>query len=571
MSCNFHLHQILHVPDRSWRNSRFAAAAVKKYRFIHGHLHFEFLKNQLDSARTVTFLRDPVQRVLSLYFFLRAQDPEKQNDAAGRFLVEQARGLSASTFAEHTHPIIAAMVSNYQLCVLLSSAQAERANQRWVASALENLEKYQFVGIADPDLIADSTQAMNRIFGWTATKDVPRVNQTTRTVDSVELTRARDVIVARNELEIALYGEIRQRLQVSLKSSGKRTNRERIALRRERRKYRTGLVSPITMDQPLRCWGWHDRETNPRRKDQYWRCGSQLRSGLELRVPTGSDIILLFEISSAHPRISLEQTLIETRGCALRSNLLLANKQWVIGTVIQRQHVAADGFLSLEVVCKERENCKPLASEPDSRFVTFALQRISVFSEDTVGSMNFEILWRSICELGKAREHATALLERAERSEAYCAGLKAELEKAKDVALALSNAREREHVEAQNYGAALTDRAMRAEAYCASLESELKKRDGERGEAEKHQSALTDRAARAETYCAALKAELNKQQEHYRALASVREREQADAVANCTALNDRAVRAEQYCAALKKELEKQNSALAGSRQESKPE
>ena len=168
MSCNFHVNEILHVPDPYWMDARFAADAVSKYRFIHGHVHFEFLREQVDSARLVTFLRDPVERVLSLYFFLRKQDPENQANPNLRVTVELARSLTMAEFIGHSDPVIASMVRNYQLSVLLDTAQEARPSNTWVASALDNLEKYQFVGIADPDLMQQSILLLNQTFGWSS-------------------------------------------------------------------------------------------------------------------------------------------------------------------------------------------------------------------------------------------------------------------------------------------------------------------------------------------------------------------------------------------------------------------
>ena len=191
MSCNFHQNEILHVPDRLWRDPRFAAKAAKQYRFIHGHLHFEFICNLVNSTRIVTFLRDPVERVLSLYFFLRNQDPESQGDSNARFTIEQARSLSLGAFVSHTNPVIESMVGNFQVQMLLSDLQAAKPTRTWVETALANLQKYEFVGIADPDLMPDSMLMMSRVFGWIERGESPRVNHTARPARIEARARAR--------------------------------------------------------------------------------------------------------------------------------------------------------------------------------------------------------------------------------------------------------------------------------------------------------------------------------------------------------------------------------------------
>src|ERR1700682_4388591 len=251
MACNFHLTEILHVPDHLWKDAKFAASAAKRYRFIHGHLHCEFIRNLTKSVHVVTFLREPVERVLSLYFFLRNQDPASQSDPNARFTVEQARSLSLEAFVTHTNPVIASMVGNFQVRMLLSDSQTDKPSRTWVEAALANLEKYEFLGIADPDLMPDSMLMMSRIFGWMERGDSPRVNHTARSGTEVELARARAVIAARNTLDASLYNRARADFLNTLAPRAKTTNRYRTALKSQRQKYVTGLTSPVTMDQPL--------------------------------------------------------------------------------------------------------------------------------------------------------------------------------------------------------------------------------------------------------------------------------------------------------------------------------
>ena len=543
MSYNFHLKEILHVPDGHWRDAEFAASAVKQYRFIHGHLHFEFVKDHIDTAAVVTFLRDPVERVLSLYFFLRKQDLETQTDPVARFQIEQAQALSIKAFVEHTDPVIAAMVADYQLMVLLSASQAAAPSDTWVASALKNLGKYQFVGIADSDLMSDASLTMNRIFGWSTTRDTPRVNATRRSSTDGELQLAREAIATRNRFDTALYDEVRTRFLAKLAVESKTRDHHQTALKAQRKRYRTGLTSPVTMDQPLRCWGWHDRETEAN-GEEWWRCAAQLRAGLELRVPPDTELILLFELRDVHPRVSVEETVVEAQERALPSNLFFANNRWIIAATVDPSNIDPDGLLSLQIVCKEKEAQESFAPKiADSRDVTIALDRINVLSEKSAGSFTFAILRQSIEKQAAGKSHLAALLDRAERSEVYCASLISER-------------------------AALTDRAEHAEAHFAALSSELKKlqeqygalsvaREKERIDTEQNHAALTDRAERAETYCGSLSSELKKVQEQYRALSIAREKERIDTEQNHAALIDRAERAEAYCGSLSSELKKQ--------------
>ena len=51
------------------------AASLKKTAFISGHFGFEYSRQFMDGRYSFTFLRDPVERILSLYYFSRTRDP----------------------------------------------------------------------------------------------------------------------------------------------------------------------------------------------------------------------------------------------------------------------------------------------------------------------------------------------------------------------------------------------------------------------------------------------------------------------------------------------------------------
>ena len=50
-------------------------ASLKNIRFISGHFGFEYARQFMDGRYSFTFLRDPVERILSLYYFSRTRDP----------------------------------------------------------------------------------------------------------------------------------------------------------------------------------------------------------------------------------------------------------------------------------------------------------------------------------------------------------------------------------------------------------------------------------------------------------------------------------------------------------------
>lgn len=54
---------------------KYDTASLKNIRFISGHFGFEYARQFMDGRYSFTFLRDPVERILSLYYFSRTRDP----------------------------------------------------------------------------------------------------------------------------------------------------------------------------------------------------------------------------------------------------------------------------------------------------------------------------------------------------------------------------------------------------------------------------------------------------------------------------------------------------------------
>jgi len=49
--------------------------SLKNIGFISGHVGYDFCRSLLPNRFSFTFLRDPIERVISMYYFCRAQDP----------------------------------------------------------------------------------------------------------------------------------------------------------------------------------------------------------------------------------------------------------------------------------------------------------------------------------------------------------------------------------------------------------------------------------------------------------------------------------------------------------------
>lgn len=61
--------------DSKPRTDSGAISAFRNIPFLSGHFGYDFAKNFMDERYSFTFLRNPIERVLSFYFFCRSQNP----------------------------------------------------------------------------------------------------------------------------------------------------------------------------------------------------------------------------------------------------------------------------------------------------------------------------------------------------------------------------------------------------------------------------------------------------------------------------------------------------------------
>ena len=122
-----------------------------KYQFISGHLGYQHLAPYLHRAYSFTFLRDPVERALSLYKFCLHPDMQR------RFAVARAaRNLGVDGFMTSRLPEVVEILDNQQTWQLASmywqadrGCLAEYPDAEILARANKHLGKLSRVGLTE--------------------------------------------------------------------------------------------------------------------------------------------------------------------------------------------------------------------------------------------------------------------------------------------------------------------------------------------------------------------------------------------------------------------------------------
>lgn len=169
------------------------------YRLIQGHLAFGFHRNLPGPSTYITFLREPIDRALSFYFYAKSQ-PDHYLYAA---LNDGQRALK-TLLRQHT--AMTHEFFNLQTSMIAGDEWADAArpaDHTALERAKQNLRNNFVVGLTEE--FDASLQLMSQRFGWDV-KSYDRKNVTRRKprVDSVD-DETRVLLKQANALDIELH------------------------------------------------------------------------------------------------------------------------------------------------------------------------------------------------------------------------------------------------------------------------------------------------------------------------------------------------------------------------------
>ncbi len=161
-------------------------------KFVSGHVPHWFGEALGESRQTLLFLRDPVERVLSTYYFwknLPKPAPEDTSHEAER--VRQMEGVSLEEFVSDPQAPWVNSISNFA-CRLLGHAQpwalSSPFNERVQNLACERLEIIEMLGIVER--LGQSLQQIARCLQIPFSGELSRVNATPRPLTTSETPRS---------------------------------------------------------------------------------------------------------------------------------------------------------------------------------------------------------------------------------------------------------------------------------------------------------------------------------------------------------------------------------------------
>lgn len=179
---------------------------LKCFPAVSGHFSFARISDSLlETTFLFTFLRAPVERVLSLYGFYRQTAYEHVRDVA----LAKGSDLKSLLASVAEHPRSSPW-SNWQTFLFSGAADCERPAAELLSRALRNLERVDFIGLQEQ--FDAGVQRLCEPRGWPAPAHAPRLNATAGrpSQDDVKpavIERLRQL----NECALQLYARARER------------------------------------------------------------------------------------------------------------------------------------------------------------------------------------------------------------------------------------------------------------------------------------------------------------------------------------------------------------------------
>lgn len=208
--------ETLSTDNLKWREAKedlrqLDSSYLEQIKLLKGHMYFGLHEELSQPFTYITMLRNPIERVLSLYFFIRDEPKNPQH----KTLIEN--NMNLEKFLESG---IAKTAENGQTRVL-SGIQAEDkpCSQEMLDLAKENLSKY-FTVVGLTERFDDTLILLKQAFGYripvykTINKNKKRLPR--RAISDQEIQKIRDL----NRFDIELYEYAEKLFQEKAKKQG---------------------------------------------------------------------------------------------------------------------------------------------------------------------------------------------------------------------------------------------------------------------------------------------------------------------------------------------------------------
>ncbi|UUY09841.1 sulfotransferase family protein [Pseudomonas sp. J452] len=263
LSAKHHKNEVVHVEDPN----RFILDidAQNTTKLIHGHFDISFIERRpCIGDKVFTFLRDPFERSISEYFFVKKGSydfsslPPEQAD-----VIKRIQSLSLDEYLLSQERGIRGRVQNNQLFFLSGDVfNASHSLEQRYEMACQNLDKFHYIGIVE-----DMEKSLQLLaYKTNSAPQNPVIRNSTQRTNYDVAQATKNEFLNRNKFEYMIYEYARQKMLSSYENAFREMLRERFIKDLEQSPEQSELY--YTFDQPLAGDGWHTREEN---SEVQWR------------------------------------------------------------------------------------------------------------------------------------------------------------------------------------------------------------------------------------------------------------------------------------------------------------
>lgn len=204
---------------------------LAEFQFVSGHFGFEYASYLIDSRYSFTFLRDPMERILSYYYYNRGRDKDEFPMTRIAHELDLEKFLAAGL----SDPLVKSRIWNnqtWQLALGYESTQGEIDDfdpAQLLDMAMQNLNRFSYIGLTET--FDDDLDVILPNLGLEQDQASLHINKTANRAAVCELSPpALDLLKQLTDLDYQLYErakELRSALRAKMAGSRNTIVREK--------------------------------------------------------------------------------------------------------------------------------------------------------------------------------------------------------------------------------------------------------------------------------------------------------------------------------------------------------
>lgn len=170
---------------------------------IYGHCRYGLHQHFRQKTTYITFLRDPLDRILSMFYYIRSRPQNKMHDTV--------KQMSLREFVTTTEPRIQVPLHNHQTRMISGKKQPD------LKTAIDNIKK-DFAVVGVTDMYPESVFMMRKALGWDDAS-YKKANVTRKRRKKTDIPpKVKQIVREHNQLDYELYAFAKEQLHYQIQN-----------------------------------------------------------------------------------------------------------------------------------------------------------------------------------------------------------------------------------------------------------------------------------------------------------------------------------------------------------------